>query len=60
MDYLTMFGFIIGTLLIVKSMFMIISFLGIEVNKYANYGLWICGLFIFWLILPRKSGQIFA
>ena len=60
MNYLTIGGFIIGILLIIKSLFMIISFLGIEINQYANYGLWVVGLFIFWLILPNKSGQVFS
>lgn len=60
MNYLMMVGYIVGILLIVKSLFMIISFLGIEINQYANYGLWVVGLFIFWLILPNKSGQVFS
>lgn len=47
--------FIIAILAIINITSIVMSFLGIGIESYANYLIWVVVLMIFYIVLPNKT-----
>jgi hypothetical protein len=50
---------IIGLILFITALTTIFNFIGLEVEIYIIYILWLIALLLFYIVLPGKTGEIF-
>lgn len=50
---------ILGMYVFFQAFTAIANFVGLSMEDYINYLLWVIALIIFWLFLPRDSGSVF-
>ena len=50
---------IFGIYIFILSVTSIANFVGMSTEDYINYLLWIVALLIFWMFLPKTTGDVF-
>ena len=50
---------IFGIYIFILSVTSIANFVGMSTEDYINYLLWIVALLIFWMLLPKTTGDVF-
>ena len=50
---------IICVLFLIAALITIFNFIGLEVEKYITYILWLIGLLLFYIFLPISTGNMF-